>query len=105
MVNYKSPLGYNNADWYVDEVIKLNKKMAFFFKNTNKDIFITQEDNEAFDRNNTCRLCEKEKISDKVRDHCHLTGNYRGPAGSKCNIKVTQKHTNFIPIVFHNSIN
>ena len=33
---YKSPLGYNNADWFVDEVIKLEKKMAFCFKNTKR---------------------------------------------------------------------
>ena len=39
--------------------------------------------------------------SDKVRDHCHLTGDYRGPAHSKCNINVTQKQSNFIPFIFH----
>ena len=27
---YKSPLGYNNVDWFVDEVIKLENNMAFF---------------------------------------------------------------------------
>ena len=41
-------------------------------------------------------------MSDKVRDHCHLTGKYRGPAHSKCNINVTQKQSNFIPFIFHN---
>ena len=29
---YKSPLGYDNVDWFVDEVIKLENKMAFYFK-------------------------------------------------------------------------
>ena len=43
--------------------------------------------------------------SDKVRDHCHLTGKYRGLAHSKCNIIVTQKQSNFIPFVFHNFSN
>ena len=27
-----------------------------------------------------CQFCEKNFESDKVRDHCHLTGKYRGPA-------------------------
>ena len=43
--------------------------------------------------------------SDKVRDHCHLTGKYRGPAHNTCNINVTQKQTNFIPFIFHNFSN
>ena len=43
--------------------------------------------------------------SDKVRDHCHLTGKYRGPAHSKCNINVTQKQSNFIPFIFHSFSN
>ena len=42
---------------------------------------------------------------DKVRDHCHLSGNYRGPAHSKCNIDVTQKQSNFIPFIIHNFSN
>ena len=29
---HKSPLGYNNVDWFVNEVIKLEKTMVFHFK-------------------------------------------------------------------------
>ena len=102
---YKSPLGYNNVDWFVDEVIKLENKMAFYFKNTNKEINMIQEDEEDYRNNNICRFCEKFIETDKVRDHCHLTGKYRGPAHSKCNINVTQKQSNFIPFIFHNFSN
>ena len=42
---------------------------------------------------------------DKVRDHCHLTGNYRGPAHNVCNINVKQKDSNFIPFAFPNFSN
>ena len=102
---YESPLGYNNVDWYVNQVIKLENKMAFFFKSTKKDIFMKQEDKEDFDNNNTCRFCEKEILSDKVRDPCHLTGKYKGPAHNTCNINVKQKDSNFIPFAFHNYSN
>ena len=44
---YKSPLGYNNVDWFVDEVIKLDNKMAFYFEKTNKDIILTEKDEEV----------------------------------------------------------
>ena len=102
---HKSPLGYNNVDWFVNEVIKLENKMAFYFKNTKKDIVMTEENEEDYRTNNVCRFCEKNFESDKVRDHCHLTGYYRGPAHSKCNINVTQDQSNFIPFIFHNFSN
>ena len=38
--------------------------------------------------------------TDKVRDHCHVTGEYRGAAHNKCNLKA---RTNYkIPVFFHN---
>ena len=79
--------------------------MAFYFKNTNKDIVMTDKDEEDYKNNYVCRFCGKFIESDKVRDHCHLTGNYRGPAHSKCIINVTQKQSNFIPFIFHNFSN
>ena len=66
---------------------------------------MTQEDGEDYRNDNICRFCEKNIEFDKVRDHCHLTGNYRGPAHSVCNIIVTQKQSNFIPVLFHNFSN
>ena len=76
--------------------------MAFYFKETKKDIIMTQEVEEKYKNSNICRFCEKEILSDKVRDHCHLTGKYRGPAHNTCNINVKQKDSNFIPIALHN---
>ena len=102
---YESPLGYDNVDWFVKEIIKLENKMAFYFKNTKKDIIMKKENEEDFKNNNICRFCEKNIESDKVRDHCHLTGKYRGPAHSNCNINVTQKQSNFIHFIFHNFSN
>ena len=41
---YKSPLGYDNIDWFVNELIKIENKMAFYFKNTKKDIIMTERE-------------------------------------------------------------
>ena len=76
--------------------------MAFYFRNFKKDIIMTQEDEEDYRNDNICRFCEKTFESDKVRDHCHLTGKNRGPSHSVCNINVKQKDSNFIPFEFHN---
>jgi len=48
-----------------------------------------------------CRFCQGE-IKDKVRDHCHNTGLYRGPACSGCNLQVSTPKQTPIPFVFHN---
>ena len=57
-----------------------------------------------------CHICEKEFCTDedkkefkkmqKVRDHCHYTGKYRGAAHSICNLRY--KTSKKIPVVFHN---
>ena len=102
---HKSPLGHENVDRFVDEIVNLENKIKFWFKNTKIDINMTEEDKQDFENNNICRYCEKYIELDKVRDHCHLTGKYRGPAHSDCNLKVKQKDSNFITIVLHNFSN
>ena len=100
---YESPLGYNNVDWFVDEVIRLENKIPFYFKDTKKDIIMTGE-YEDFKNNNIFRFCD-EILSDKLRDHCHLTGKYMGPAHSICKINVTQQQSNTNVFIFHNFSN
>ena len=88
---YHQPLlGYNNVDWFVNEVNKIENKVAFYFKKATKDIIMTKEDEEDFKNIKNCRFCEKHFECGKVRDHCHLTGNYRERAHSKFIINVSQ---------------
>ena len=68
-------------------------------------MIMTKEIEEDFKNNIICRFCEKGILSDKVRDHCHLTGKYRGPAHITCNINVKQKDNIFMPFAFHNFSN
>ena len=57
--HYKSPLGYDNVDWFVYEINKLEIKMNFYFKDTEKDIIMTEE-NEVDNRNNNiCSFVRK----------------------------------------------
>ena len=100
---FESPLGYNNVDWFVDEVIKLEKRLSIL--KTLRNITLTEEDEERYRKNIVCRFCEKNIKSDKIRDQCHLTGKYRSPAHNQCNTHVTQDQNNFQPFVFHNFSN
>ena len=47
-----------------------------------------KEEEEQFKSTNTCWICEKRIYNgdEKVRDHCHVTGKYRGAAHRDCNI-------------------
>ena len=68
------------------------------FKHNEKMIF-TEEDKLYHETNNTCHICRKTYIN-KVRDHCHETGKYRGPACKICNLRYKQQI--FIPVIFLN---
>jgi hypothetical protein len=48
-----------------------------------------------------CYMCKKAFTDNKVRDHDHLTGEYRGPACSRCNLSARMRRMT-VPIIFHN---
>ena len=71
-------------------------------KHFNKNLVMTAEENEEFERRNICWICGKliENEDNKVRDHCHITGKYRESCDWSCNInlKVSKK----LVVIFHN---
>ena len=60
----------------------------------------TKSDEKIFNEATVCHICEKQLGSDRVRDHCHLSGGFRGAAHNKCNLDY--KIPKFFPVVFHN---
>ena len=44
---------------------------------------------------------QEEALNDRVRDHCQITGIYRGTAHTHCNLNVKQSPS-FTPIALHN---
>ena len=63
---------------------------------------LTKKQWKKYKRSTKCHICYKPfTLRDpKVRDHCHYTGLYRGPAHSFCNLRY--KIPSYIPVVFHN---
>ena len=55
-------------------------------KKINKNLIMSEEE-EQIQSSNICWICEKRIDSDveKVRDHCHINGKFRGAAHWSCN--------------------
>ena len=65
-----------------------------------KPLRLTQDEQKSFDKAEFCHICNKELLEDKVRDHCHFTGQYRGAAHNSCNLKCRKPL--ILPVIFHN---
>ena len=70
------------------------------YQHFNKKLIMTNEDEEIYENSHTCWICKQELNTDKVRDHCHVTGKFRGAAHNKCNLKLRIPRK--LPIIFHN---
>ena len=66
----------------------------------NKRLKMTSEDEEIYENSYICWTYKQELNMDKVRDHCHVTGKFRGVANNKCNINFRLPRK--LPIIFHN---
>ena len=67
---------------------------------TPKEMIFGMKEKEEFDGATECWICGGALGLDRVRDHCHLTGTYRGAAHNKCNLQY--RMPKFIPVMFHN---
>ena len=67
----------------------------------NKKMIITKKEQEQFNQASNCWICQKKlNLEDRVRDHCHYTGRYRGAAHNICNLRYSTP--NNISVFFHN---
>ena len=67
-----------------------------------RPIVMTENDWDIFLNSDVCHICGKEvgPFSLRARDHCHLTGRFRGLSHPSCNIKY--RLSKKIPVVLHN---
>ena len=68
-----------------------------------EDMIITKEQLQQHYKAKICNICNKD-IKDnemKVKDHCHVTGLYRGAAHQSCNVNFNTKQMK-INVYFHN---
>ena len=77
-----------------------------------RPLVMTEKNERDYQNATKCHICSRKfKVGGKdidggklkVRDHCHITGQYRGAAHSDCNLKWSISAENLqIPVIFHN---
>ena len=103
-VYYQNPVTYTasteNEDVAQIFVNMLEEDVKSIYKrfSTPKKMLFGAKEREEFDEATECWICHGELGLDRVRDHCHLTGVYRGAAHNKCNLQY--RRPKFIPVDF-----
>ena len=63
-----------------------------------------EEEEHLFQKSNSCWICKKfidnNNNEERVRDHCHVTGKFRGAAHQNCNVNFELNKK--VPKIFHN---
>ncbi|KYN03348.1 hypothetical protein ALC62_05813 [Cyphomyrmex costatus] len=102
MSMYSYCRGANCVECFVDELYRLMHRVkSLFLRNTAMNQFTTQQWKQFLDATR-CHICEKpfQMEHKRVRDHCHVTGRYRGAAHEHCNVNYQESCV--IPVLFHN---
>ena len=90
----------NIAEIFVSKLASVTQKLYDDFYRHPKPLRLTKKEQLSFDKAETCHICNKELKDDKVRDHCHFTGQYRGAAHNSCNLQCRKPL--ILPVIFHN---
>lgn len=102
------PIAYiaKDEDDEVDRILveKMIEKVKEVYERFKVPIKMKFDDNAriCYESATVCYACGKKFNDDKVRDHCHFTGRYRGALHSECNLKLKQRPF-VIPVIAHNN--
>ena len=111
LIKYRTFFGPNCVRDYLIAIITDTKYIYdTYYKLPRKMNKLTAEDISKILKTDKCGFCYKplmRKLKNKsnqyepiVRDHCHITGEFRWLAHQSCNLQV--ENCNYIPVLFHN---
>ena len=90
----------NVAKIFVEKLVELTKGIYEDFYQKPIKMVVTPETQIEFNKAVVCHICGTTLGKDRVRDHCHFTGKYRGAAHNKCNLMCRKPR--ILPVIFHN---
>ena len=88
------------AEVFVNKIVGYAQSIYTIYYRKPKQMVISTEEQKSFKTEEYCIICDKELGKDRVRDHCHFTGKYRGAAHNKCNLENRKRRV--LPVIFHN---
>ena len=100
--DYHSYIGENCIEIFVQELMgayeHISKKLDYYKESK---AMLTYKQEKEFQEATHCYMCRKEFTKNKIREHNHLNGKFRGAACQSCNTK-EGRDTKTIPIFIHN---
>ncbi|KAK3083783.1 hypothetical protein FSP39_003181 [Pinctada imbricata] len=103
--------GPNAIDHLFECLLKEEEEISEILSHV-EPMSLSKEDEISFHKAYDCHICEMPLGADRVRDHDHLSGKYRGAAHNHCNLQYQFKKGKkgvrsnfFIPVIAHNCRN
>ena len=97
--------GEDAADEFARVLQREAEELCSDYIETPQEMEFTADDEVHFECAQACNACQQILVddSDRVRDHCHFTGVYRGVAHNACNLnyRISPKSWK-LPIIIHN---
>ncbi|XP_071576599.1 uncharacterized protein [Temnothorax nylanderi] len=99
---YRFRRGEDCVSWFVNELNVIAHRAKEILMTNVTMVELTLDETRNFWSATSCHICERpfESEDQRVRDYCHLTGRYRGPAHPRCNLNYRDSYV--IPVFFHN---
>ena len=94
--------GEDSSKKFTETIEHLQNHFSQLLKTNNPIQPLTYDEDIKFQNEKTCYYCGKELVEDKVKDHDHLNGLYRGAAHNSCNLNANKFRYNFVPLYFYN---
>ena len=95
--------GLDSVEKFFTDIFEEGKEILERLKEFQKTpMNLSEEEKSQHKKATSCYVCNCDFTAEnrKVRDHCHVLGNYRGAACNTCNLGM--KLTKTIPVIFHN---
>lgn len=94
--------GENAVQVFIKKLFEVSENLFMTLNKITPMKQMTAKEKQIFNNSKICHICKNmiTQFEIKVRDHCHITGVYRGPAHLLCNLNYQIPHD--LPVIIHN---